>query len=397
MAVAAATEQMDQVLRDGVERRGIPAVVAVVGTATDTLYAGAFGIRDSVSKQPVTVDSIYGVASNTKAITTTAILQLEEQGRLSLDDPVGRYLPEFAQPMVLTGFDGDRPIFRPAPRAVTIRHLLTHTSGFAYDHWNADMYRLQGYKSTRLAVPPLLSEPGTRWEYSTGLDWAGRIVEAVSGMNLEAYFQRHIFAPLGMVDSTFTLSPERFPRKVSLWRRQQDGELREDPHHPPPPPAWCNGGGGLYSTAPDYLRFMQMILQKGGSILRPESVEQMSTNQTGAMTGVGRMQAARPEMTADVDFHPGFEDQFTFGFLRNPVAHEGGRSAGSLAWGGIQNTFYWIDPQRSLCAAIMMQFLPFCDPQAMGLLRDFERAVYSSMTLSAKSGSSTRTNTATIR
>ncbi len=378
MAVAAATDLLDKVLRDGVERRGIPAVVAIVGTATDTLYTGAFGIRDSASKQPATVDSIFAVASMTKAITSAAILQLVEQGRLSLDDPMGRHLPEFAQPRILTGFDGDRPILRPATRAVTIRHLLTHTSGFVYDHWNADMYRLQGFKSTRLAVPPLLSEPGTRWEYSTGLDWAGRIVEAVSGMSLEAYFQDAIFAPLGMVDSTFTLSPEKFPRKVSLWRRQSTGELREDPHVPPAPPAWCNGGGGLYSTASDYLCFMRMILQGGGSVLSPQSVEQMSANQTGSMTGVGRMQAARPEMTADVDFHPGFEDQFTFGFLRNPVAHEGGRSAGSLAWGGIQNTFYWIDPQRSLCAAILMQFLPFCDPQAMGLLRDFERAVYSS-------------------
>jgi CubicO group peptidase (beta-lactamase class C family) len=396
--VAAATEhRIDAVLREGVEQRGIPAVVAIVGTASDTLYTGAFGIRDSASTQPVTVDSIFAVASMTKAITTTAILQLVEQGRISLDDPMGRYLPEFAQPMILTGFEGNQPILRPATRAVTIHHLLTHTSGFAYDHWNADMYRLQGYKSRRLAVPPLMSEPGTRWEYSTGLDWAGRIVEVVSGLSLETYFQRSIFAPLGMKDSTFTLSPEKFPRKVSMWRRQPGGDLHEDPYLPPPAPAWCNGGGGLYSTAPDYLRFMQMILQQGGPILRPESVAQMSTNQTGSMQAVGRMQAARPEMTADVDFHPGFEDQFTFGFLRNPVAHEGGRSAGSLAWGGIQNTFYWIDPQRSLCAAILMQFLPFCDPQAMGLLRDFERAVYSSMTPSARSGSSTRTNTATIR
>lgn len=377
-AVAAATEErLNAVLRDGVERRGIPAVAAIAGTATDRIYAGSCGIRGAEGASNGE-DSIFAVASMTKAITTVAILQLAEQKRLFLDDPMGRYLPEFAQPQVLTGFDGDRPILRPATRAVTIHHLLTHTSGFAYDHWNADMYRLQGYRSTRLAVPPLVAEPGERWEYSTGLDWAGRIVETVSGLSLEEYFQRHIFSPLGMKDSTFTLRPEQFPRKVSLWRRQLSGELREDPHQPPAPPAWCNGGGGLYSTPADYLRFMQMILQEGAGILSRESIATMRANQTGTLT-VGRMKAARPEMTADVDFHPGFDDQFTYGFLRNPVAHEGGRSAGSLAWGGIQNTFYWIDPQKSVCAAILMQFLPFCDPQAMGVLSDFERALYAAL------------------
>jgi CubicO group peptidase (beta-lactamase class C family) len=178
------------------------------------------------------------------------------------------------------------------------------------------------------------------------------------------------------------MTPEKWPRKVITRRRQphdslKGDSLKEDPTVLPAPPASFNGGGGLYSTSADYVGFMQMILQRGGSVLKPATVAMMMKNQTGSLAA-GKMKSARPEASSDVDFHPGADDRFTYGFLLNPKPYAKGRSAGSLAWAGIQNTFYWIDPSRKLCATIMMQFYPFCDREAMGLLRDFEAAVYDS-------------------
>jgi CubicO group peptidase (beta-lactamase class C family) len=284
---------------------------------------------------------------------------------------------------VLEGFDKTgNPVLRAATKPVTLRRLLTHTAGFAYDTWDGNLlrYNQRGAKG----VPPLMSEPGTRWEYGTNLDWTGRLVETVSGQTLEAYFRRNICAPLGMLDTGFILPTEKFDRLVSSYQRQSDGSLKEGPRTPPPvPPKSFNGGGGLYSTAGDYVRFMQMILRRGRSsdrqqILRAETVDMMTSNQIGELSA-GKMKSVRPERSSDVDFHPGFSDKFGFGFLINTVAYEGGRSAGSLAWAGLENTFYWIDPRRELCAVLLMQFLPFCDTEAMGVLRDFERAVYGSL------------------
>ncbi len=186
--------------------------------------------------------------------------------------------------------------------------------------------------------------------------------------------------PLGMKDTTFVLPADKFDRLVSSSRRQPDGSLKEDPRTMPVPPKAFNGGGGLFSTAPDYVLFMQMILHHGAGpnnakILQPKTVAMMTTNQIGDISA-GKLKTFRPTISSDVDFHPGAVDGFTYGFLINKTAYTGGRSAGSLAWAGIENTFYWIDPRRSLCAVVMMQFFPFVDSQGVGLLGDFEKAVY---------------------
>lgn len=373
---AVSKSRIDAALEQGRERHKIPAVTAAVADANGILYTGAFGIRDVASGKPVQNDTIFSVASMTKAITCTAAMQLVERGKLSVDDPIGKYLPEFASLQVLTGFDGSgKPQLRPAAKPVLLRHLLTHTSGFAYDIW--DQRLLQFNKGPRSAVPPLMREPGEAWEYGTSIDWVGRIVETISGENLEAYFQKYILGPLGMRDTSYLLPDAKFPRRVSTWSRATAGaELKENPYEPPKPLTSFNGGGGLYSTPADYVKFMQVFLRGGvKDVLSKKSVEAMSANQTGNIAA-GRLKAARPNMSADVDFHQGSDDRFTFGFLMNPQPYAKGRSAGSLAWAGIYNTFYWIDPKRSLCATIMMQFLPFCDPTAMSLLREFEQAVY---------------------
>jgi methyl acetate hydrolase len=375
--------RLDETLRASVRRRKIPAAVAMAATAEKTTYTGAFGKRDSSAAVDLASDSIFRIASMTKAITSVAAMQLVERGTLKLDEPVAKHLPELGGLEVLEGFDKNtgNPVLRAVSTPVTLRRLLTHTAGFAYDMWDGNLlrYTVPGAK----AVPLLMFEPGTRWEYGTNLDWTGRLVEAVSGQTLEAYFQRYILAPLGMRDTGFILRAEKFDRLVSSYQRQSDGSLKEDPRTPPAPPKTFNGGGGLYSTAGDYVRFMQMILRRGRSsdqqqILRADTVEMMTSNQIGELSA-GKMKSVRPERSSDVDFHPGFSDKFGFGFLINTVAYEGGRSAGSLAWAGLENTFFWIDPRCQVCAVLLMQFLPFCDTEAIGLLRDFERAVYAAL------------------
>jgi CubicO group peptidase (beta-lactamase class C family) len=226
-------------------------------------------------------------------------------------------------------------------------------------------------------------EPGTRWQYGPGVDWAGRLVEKISGMSLEDYFQAKIFRPLEMPDTSFILPPAKFPRLVGQWNRNKGADLEPNPRNQPAVPTAFNGGGGLYSTAADYIRFMQMILRKGRGpngavLLQPRTIAAMSVNQIGSATA-GKMRSFRRDLSSDVDIQPGFTEKWGLGFLINTTPYEGGRAAGSLAWAGLYNTFYWIDPKSGICGVLLMQFLPFVDKEAVGLLSDFERAVYAGM------------------
>ncbi len=372
---------LDEVLRSGIARRKIPAVVAMLATHEQTLYSGAYGRRDS-SGLPVSSDSIFQIMSMTKPITTVAALQLVEQGRVNLDEPVSRHLPALKKIQILQGFDSTgQPSLCQAATEVTLRHLLTHTSGFCYDTWDEAMFRYTSALPDSSNVPsPIIFEPGERWQYGQGIDWAGRLVQRLSGMSLEEYFQQNILGPLGMEDTSFILPAFKFDRLVSSQRRNSHGELQQEQRKLPDPPVFFNGGGGLYSTAGDYVRFMQMILTKGlgpkgNRILQPATVQQMKVNQIGTLT-VGPMKSFRPNRSSDVDLQPGHDAKWGFGFRINTDAHTGGRSAASLAWAGLYNTFFWIDPARDLCAVLLLQFLPFVDKEATGLLNDFEHAVY---------------------
>lgn len=376
---------IDDTLRSGIQRRNIPAVTATVATAGKVTYQGAFGTRDTASGIQVTPDSIFAIASMTKAVTSVAAMQLVEQGKVKLDEPLAKYIPDFAKLQVVDGYDsGGKPQLRPVRTSVTLKHLLTHTSGLCYDTWSEDMQKYEkagGATPTGVApLVPLMFEPGTRWQYGYGADWAGRLVEIISGLTLEQYFQRNILQPLAMKDTSFILPAEKFDRMVSRFDRQADGLLKEQVRTLPAPPAAFNGGGGLYSTATDYIKFTQMILRHGRTatgqqILQPKTVDQMSSNHIGALTA-GKMRSYTQERSSDVDVQPGATEKWGLGFLINTTSYAEGRSAGSLAWAGIWNTYYWIDPKRQICAVIMMQFLPFVDKEAIGLLGDFERAVY---------------------
>jgi methyl acetate hydrolase len=381
-----AAPSIDETLKSGLDRRKIPSCVAMAATADRITYTGAFGKRDSAAKGPLQPDAIFFIASMTKAVTTAAAMQLIERDKLSLDEPAAKHLPELGTVQVFTGFDGaGKPMLKPPTKPVTLRNLMTHTSGFCYDIWDKTMFEYTSKmggaaQGTVAPLTPLMFEPGFRWQYGTGLDWTGRLVEVASGMSLEDYFQQNLFGPLGMQDTSFILKPEKFDRLVAGCNRQPDGSLKEVPRVQPQPPKAYNGGGGLNSTAADYVRFMQMILRRGAGpgkerILKEASVAMMSSNQTGNIPA-GKMRSFRPTVSSDVDFHPGETDRYTFGFLMNPKAYPGARSAGSLAWAGIDNTYYWIDPKRGICGVIMMQFLPFADKEAVGLLGEFERAVY---------------------
>jgi methyl acetate hydrolase len=357
----------------------------VVGSIADrrkTLYAGAFGVRDA-SGVAVRVDSIFRIASMTKPVTTVAALQLVEQGKVDLSEPVAKHLPQLANLDVLEGFDGfGKPVLRPARTPITLRHLLTQTSGFCYSIWDEQMFRYSSLKLENAPAKPgpLMFEPGTRWQYGQGTAWAARLVEALTGATLEDYFQERILRPLGMQDTGYIFPEAKFDRLVATYQRQANGELKANDRRLPSRPTSFNGDGGLYSTAADYVRFMQMILNRGAGasgarILKPQTVESMLRNQIGD-SSAGKMRSFEPSTSADVDLQPGQTEKWGFGFLINTTPYAGGRSAGSGAWGGLNNTFFWIDPKRGRCGVLLMQYLPFVDREAVGLLDDLERAAY---------------------
>jgi CubicO group peptidase (beta-lactamase class C family) len=375
-----APEQVDEVLRSGIARRKIPAAVGSIANKRKTLYAGAFGVRDA-SGVAVQVDSIFRIASMTKPVTTVAALQLVEQGKVSLFEPVAKHLPQLANLDVLEGFDASgKPVLRPAHTPITLRHLLTQTSGLCYSIWDERMFRYSSAKLENARPGPLMFEPGTRWQYGQGTAWAARLVEVITGATLEQYFQEKILGPLGMQDTSYIFPEAKFQRLVVPYERKANGELHPNERRLPGRPTSFNGDGGLYSTAADYVRFMQMILNRGvGSdgarILARETVESMLRNQIGDLEA-GKMRTFQPGTSADVDFQPGRTQKWGFGFLINTTPYPAGRAAGSGAWGGINNTFFWVDLRRDRCGVLLMQYLPFADKEAIGLLDDFEKAGY---------------------
>jgi CubicO group peptidase (beta-lactamase class C family) len=383
--------QIDAVLRRATEAKEVPGVVAVAATDKGVLYEGAFGTRDLANGPDMTPDTIFRLASMTKAVTSVAAMQLVEQGRLQLDQPIGNVLPELAAPQVLEGFDdAGAPRLRPAKRPITLRHLLTHTAGFGYEVWDADLIRYVKVSGTpssstgKLASLrlPLVFDPGDHWEYGINLDWAGRAVEAVSGQPLEVYFREHVFAPLGMADTDYVISSAQQSRLVSVHQRKPDDSL--EPVVPPDPPwrEFWSGGGGLYSTGRDYLAFLQMLLGQGrfngAQLLRPETVALMGRNQIGDINA-GILKTAMPQRSNDVDFFPGIPCKWGLGYMINTQPGPNGRSAGSLTWAGLFNTYYWLDPQKRVAGVILTQILPFADHKTVKLYGEFESGVYDAL------------------
>jgi methyl acetate hydrolase len=382
---------IDTVLRQAVDAKEVPGVVAMAASDKGVFYQAAFGVRDLAKGPDMTLDTVFRIASMTKLVTSVAAMQLVEQGKLGLDVPVPPIDSALSAPQVLEGFDASgAPLLRPAKRPITLRHLLTHTAGFSYEQWDANTARYvkaTGMPSTptgKIASLrlPLAFEPGERWEYGVNIDWVGLIVEAVSGQKLDAYVQEHITGPLGMQDIGFTTSPEQRARQVSVHQRLADGSLQPQPLETPFTPEFWAGGGGLYSTAGDYLTLLQAILHEGAfngtRILQAETVARMSRNQIGGLEA-GILKTTAPARSTDVDFFPGLSLKWGLGTMINAQSGPNGRSAESLTWAGIFNTHYWIDPARRLAAVLMTQVLPFGDPRTMKLYGQYERSLYDAM------------------
>ncbi len=388
---------IDAALTAAVNSGDVPGVVAMATDGRDVIYEGAFGKRVLGGNVAMSPDTVFWIASMTKAITGAAVMQLVEQGRVGLDDDVGKWVPALANPRVLEGFDAaGKPILRPAKNKITLRRLLTHTAGFAYDMWNADQLKYTSH--TKIPRPvtfqkpedclPLASEPGTRWEYGVNIDWAGKVLEAITGETLDATMQKHILRPLGMTSTGYLLRPEISQRLASGHQRTSDGRLVASPSPTVPAPTTplpaqdpktFLGGGGLYGTAGDYTRFILMLLNGGAldgeRILKPETVALMGQNHIGDLD-VQVMRTARPALSNDADLFPGMKQKWGLTFLINTEDVPGRRSAGSLCWAGLQNTYYWIDPKRRIGGTIMTQILPFADPKVLALYESFERGVY---------------------
>jgi CubicO group peptidase (beta-lactamase class C family) len=363
----------------------IPGAVAVVGNSAGTIAEAAVGTKGPNGPAMAQTD-LFQIASMTKAIASVAAMQLVEQGRLVLDDDIGALLPQLANPQVLEGFDGEgKPVTRPAAGPITLRQLLTHTSGLGYEFMSAELTQWRQHNpaapGSRASLnAPLLADPGTQWIYGISTDWVGLAVEAASGMTLGDWLARHVTGPLRMADTSFAFDDAVKARLTPLHARMPDGSLAPSPVHfgGGEKAEFHSGGGGLISTARDYLHFCRMILNggtlNGARIVKAETVAEMGRNQV-AMPA-GRLKTNLPGFSSDIDFFPGMDCGWGLGFLINPEPGPDGRAAGTLAWSGIANSYYWIDPENDLAAVLLMQHLPFGEPAALNVVQAFERAVY---------------------
>jgi methyl acetate hydrolase len=381
-------KSLDKIFSQAVESKAMPGIVAAAATDKGVLYEGAFGRRELGKAAPMTPDTVVWIASMTKAVTATAVMQLVERGKLRLEAPASEVVPELAAARVLEGFDSaGKPRLRPAKRPITLRHLLTHTAGFGYEIWNPSIAQYQTATGTpgittctnAALTTPLMFDPGDRWEYGISIDWAGKMVEAVSGQKLDRYFQENIFGPLGIRDTSFKISPSQRARLASVHQRGEDGALAPIQFEIPQDPEFLMGGGGLYGTAADYLAFAQMIMQdghlKGAQLLRPDTVALMSQNHIGPLE-VGEFRTAIPSLSNDIELFPGIPLKWGLSFLINTQQLPTGRSAGSLAWAGLANTYFWIDRTRRVAGVFLSQVLPFYDHTVIDLLGQFETEVY---------------------
>jgi CubicO group peptidase (beta-lactamase class C family) len=373
---------IDSILQRAVNARDVPGAVAMAATDRTVIYEGAFGLRCVGTPAKMTIDTVFRIASMVKPLTSVAAMQLVESGKLSLDEPAEKIDPELGAVQVLTGFDAKgHPQLRPPLRPITLRNLLTHTSGFSYPLWDETAVRYYAVAGKTKGLPrrPLFFDPDSKWSYGGGIDKVGRFVEIASGEPLERYFRKHICQPLGMKDTGFEITSAQRAREANLHVHKADGTLAAKPLEKANEPHSHSGGGGIYSTAPDYLTLLQALLNggsfNGAQILKPETVALMASNQTGDIEA-GHMKTTSPGLSNDVDFFPGVRLRWAFGHMTNLDPVRDGRKAGSLTWAGLYNTYYWIDPASNVAGVIMMQVLPFADTRALDLYRKFERGIY---------------------
>ncbi|MFB4166160.1 serine hydrolase domain-containing protein [Alteribacillus sp. JSM 102045] len=383
---SALKDSLDKVLDHAVGKPGgVPGVVAMITDCEGNIYEGAAGVRELGKETPMTTDTVCALFSTTKAITGTALMQLVEEGKVRLDDPVKKYVPEISEIKVVEGFDSDgQPKLREPRTDITINMLMLHTAGFGYDFFSNEDRR---YREAR-DIPSILTstfdsiknvllfEPGERWNYGVNIDWVGKVVEAVRGKRLSEVMTEHIFAPLDMTDIRFTLTPSMMERRATIHNRAQDGSITPLPDLMlPQSPEMDMGGHGLYASIGEYMKFIRMILNDGAGVLEPETVAQMSQNGLGALRSGGWI-SSDPSLANDGEFYPGVEKSWAYTFQVNEDPTPTGRPAGQLMWAGLANLFYWIDRENGIGGLFASQILPFHDPASYLGFIELESAVY---------------------
>lgn len=383
--------KFDEVLQSGIRQGAAPGAVAIVVNREGVIWEGAAGERVQDSGNSMTTDTVGAIFSMTKAITGAAAMQMVEQGKIELDAPAGNVLPWLNEVQVLEGFDAnDNPQLRAPKTPVTLRNLLTHTSGFTYELWNANEAKWREKTGTpslftlenAALKTPLAFDPGTAWEYGTGIDWAGKMVETVSGLSLGQYLQENLLGPLGMTDTAFTHSESMLARAAGVHARMPDGSLSPIELPPPENPEFEMGGGGLFGTMYDYGRFIRMILNDGEldgtRVLKAETVQTMCENHIGNLR-VSELKTIAPDFSNNAEFFPGQPKSWGLTFQINETACDTGRPAGTLMWAGLANSFFWIDRSNGIGGAYISQILPFGDQKSLGLFYEIEKAAYESL------------------
>jgi CubicO group peptidase (beta-lactamase class C family) len=359
-----------------VEDGRLPGWLAVVSRRGRIVHLGRGGHRDVEASLPVETDTLWRLFSMTKPVTSVAAMMLAEEGLLELDDPISRWLPEFASPRVYVKGSALAPLTEPATSPIRVWHLLTHTAGLTYGFHHGHpvdaIYRAAGFEwgtppgldlatcSSRWAALPLVFQPGTEWNYSIATDVLGRLVEVVSGLPLDEFFESRIFAPLGMTDTGFVASsPSRLaamyvrdPASGRATRNDAFGRMGTAR------PDCLSGGGGLVSSAADYWRFTEMLLRGGERdgvrLLAPRTVSLMASNHLPGRVDLEEF--GRP-LFAEMPFD-GHGFGLGFSVLQDPVKARTLSSAGEFAWGGAASTAFWVDPDKDLTVGFYTQLLP---------------------------------------
>ena len=384
LLTSAGSTTVSTFLADAVSRGDVPGVVALVVDRDKVLYHEAFGKMNTAKNVPMAKDTIFRIASMTKAVTSVGVMQLVEQGQVGLDDDVSKFIPRLKSPQVFGTYDERAGTYEThaTKKSITIRQLLTHTSGIG-DSWSDHGLNIAQKKTgaTNDSELPLVHEPGEQWTYGASTRVLGELIETMTGEKIDAYLEKHILGPLGMRDTSYTVPAGKYSRVVTTNQRA-NGTVTEA-QNPDPIPATIRGDGGLFSTAADYSRFVQMVLNKGQlggvRILKESTIAEMSKNQIGRVK-VRLQPTADPLRSKPYPLGAG-EDVWGLGFqIAAPKSpNPSMRSPGSLSWAGINNTFYWIDPQKQVGAVILMQVLPFYDEGALRVLQGFEERVYKNL------------------
>jgi methyl acetate hydrolase len=390
MTTSTRSQAIDTVLADAVVSGALPHVVAVAADRDGIVYEGAAGPRAPGEDGSVDIDTPFRIMSMTKPVVTVAALQLAEERKLDIDAPVEEYCPEFAEIGLLERIEDGQPVLRAPAHKVTVKQLITHTSGLGYWFWHADVLAWERAVKAPSAMTglravldaPLVSEPGSAFIYSNGTDWLGLVVEEVCGRSLDEAISLRVTEPLEMTRTGFALDDRARADLVPVHQLAPGGGWAASDVELPSHPEYVSGSRGLYSTPRDYLVFQRMLLGSGTApdgttVLRPETVDAMFSNQIGRLDFPAEIRTAAPEAAFGLAVGPGYK--WGHGVLLNTMDEPGRRRAGSGAWMGLFNTHFWVDPAAGVVGAFYTQVLPFLAPEAMRVYADYETALYASL------------------